>query len=248
MEKTQKLLAQDQLEAFYHDNFVKSQVADFISLTSSFINPSSDVIVDIGGGVGYFAKAIQNTIDMPVRVLDSDNQAIVLCREAEIAAVQDDALNPTIVGDETIVCFNLILHHLVGVSEHKTRHLQEHALSVWRSTARLVFVNEYIYESYVFNNLSGRLIFQITRSAILSTIGKFIAKFAPSLKANTFGVGVRFRSHSEWREIFASLGFDVLDTVIGPQEYISWPRRCLLIKNCRRDSFLLKPKPEALKP
>ena len=56
MEKIQKLLAQDQLEAFYHDNFVKSQVADFISLTSSFINPSSDVIVDIGGGVRAIAS------------------------------------------------------------------------------------------------------------------------------------------------------------------------------------------------
>lgn len=241
MNKTQKLLAQDQLEAFYHDNFVKSQVADFMALTRALINPSTDVMVDIGGGVGYFAKAIQNTIDMPVRVLDSDHQAVNLCKQMQIAAIQDDALNPTIVGDETIICFNLILHHLVGASEHETRRLQEQALSVWRSTARLIFVNEYIYESYIVNNFSGRLIFQITRSAILSRIGHFMAKFAPSLKANTFGVGVRFRSHAEWREIFSSLGFDVINTVIGPQEYISFPRRCLFIKNCRRDSFLLKP-------
>ena len=248
MNKTQKLLAPDQLEAFYHDNFVKSQVTDFMALTRALINPSSDVMVDIGGGVGYFAKAVQNAIGLPVRVLDSDKQSINLCKKAKIDAVQDDALNPTIVGDETIICFNLILHHLVGASEQETRRLQEHALSVWRSTAQLIFVNEYIYESYIFNNLSGWLIFQITRSAILSRIGNFMAKFAPSLKANTFGVGVRFRSHTEWREIFASLGFDVINTVIGRQEYISFPRRCLFIKNCRRDSFLLKPKLETLKP
>ncbi len=47
--KTQKLLTPDQLEAFYHDNFVKSQVTDFITLTRSSLNPSSKVIVDIGG-------------------------------------------------------------------------------------------------------------------------------------------------------------------------------------------------------
>ena len=50
MAKTQKLLKPDQLEAFYHDNFVKSQVADFIALTRSLLNPSFKVIVDIGGG------------------------------------------------------------------------------------------------------------------------------------------------------------------------------------------------------
>ena len=185
---------------------------------------------------------------MQVRVLDSDIRSINLCKEAGIDAVQDDALNPTIAGDESIVCFNLILHHLVGTSEQETYRLQEHALSVWRSTARMIFVNEYIYESYIFKNFSGWLIFQITSSSLLSKIGNFLAKFAPSLKANTFGVGVRFRSHTEWREIFYSLGFDVIDTVIGPQEYVSLPRRCLLIKNCRRDSFLLKSKLQTPKP
>ena len=179
---------------------------------------------------------------MPVRVLDSDIRSIDLCKKKGIDAIHDDALNPTIVGDESVVCFNLILHHLIGASEQETRRLQEHALSIWRSTAKMIFVNEYIYESYIFRNFSGWLIFKITSSIILSKIGDFIAKFAPSLKANTFGVGVRFRSHAEWREIFSSLGFDIVGTLIGQQEDVSLLRRCLLIKNCRRDSFLLKPK------
>lgn len=42
--------------------------------------------------------------------------------------------------------------------------------------------------------------------------------------------------------MFESLGFDVVDTAIGKQEGISSPLRFLLIKNCRRDSFLLKPR------
>jgi hypothetical protein len=53
------------------------------------------------------------------------------------------------------------------------------------------------------------------------------------------GPGVRFRSHAEWSRFFESLGFDIVDTVIGKQESISLPRRLLLIKNCRRDSFML---------
>jgi hypothetical protein len=57
---------------------------------------------------------------------------------------------------------------------------------------------------------------------------------------NTFGVGVRFRSHDEWLEIFTALGLEVLGTVRGAEEVVSLPRRMLLIKSCRRDSFLLK--------
>ena len=119
--------------------------------------------------------------------------------------------------------------------------MQGHALSVWHSTVDAIFVNEYIYESYVINNFSGWLIYQITSNSVLSSLGRFIAKWCPSLKANTFGVGVRFRLHKEWCKMFESLGFKVVDTKIGEEEYVSLPRRLLLIKNCRRDSFFLKP-------
>jgi hypothetical protein len=168
--------------------------------------------------------------------------SISLCNEAGLEAVCDDALNPKIVGDELVTCFNLILHHLVGKSESETRKLQERALSIWHSNGNIIFINEYIYESFFSNNFSGWLIYQITSSSLLSNVGLLIAKIFPSLKANTFGVGVRFRSHKEWLMMFESLGFDVIDVVKGKQEGISLPRRLLLIKNCRRDSFLLKPK------
>jgi hypothetical protein len=61
----------------------------------------------------------------------------------------------------------------------------------------------------------------------------------PSLKANTFGVGVRFRSGNEWTKIFDNSGFVVEAELKGEEEFISLPRRLLLIKSIRRDSFLL---------
>lgn len=243
MNNEQQILSQDQINAFCHDLFVEDQVRDFIALLGASINSSSGKIVDVGGGYGFFASAIQNRMNLLVRVLDTDTQSIDFCKQNGIEAAYGDALNPAIIGDENLICFNLILHHLVGKSEDETRNLQGRALSVWSSNARAIFVNEYIYESFVVNNISGWLIFQITSSSILSMVGRFIAKFIPSLQANTFGVGVRFRSHEEWRGLFASVGFDVIDTVIGKEESISLPRRLLLIKSCRRDSFLLKPQP-----
>ena len=41
----------------------------------------------------------------------------------------------------------------------------------------------------------------------------------PSLKANTFGVGVRFRAHGEWLRVFESAGYDVKSSVV----LSTWP-------------------------
>ena len=242
MQKTQQTLSPNQIETFYHDVFVESQVRDFIKLLKISATPSLGNIVDIGGGCGFFAKALQNVTGLKVRVLDNDLKSIESCKRMGIDAAQEDALNPTIKGDESVVCFNLILHHLVGKSEEETLDLQKRALLAWHSNGSAIFVNEYIYESYGVAGFSGWLIYQITSNSAFSKLGNLIAKILPSLKANTFGVGVRFRTHYEWISIFESLDFNVVAKVIGNQKGVPLSRRMLLIKNCRRDSFLLKPK------
>ena len=83
---------------------------DFIALSGFSVTPSLVNIVDMGGGSGFFAKALQNRIHQIVRILDSDSQSIDFCKQEGIEATYGDALKPTIVGDEKLVCFNLILH------------------------------------------------------------------------------------------------------------------------------------------
>ncbi len=241
MAGTQKILAQDQIAAFYHNEFVESQVDDFIGLLGSSVNSLVDKIVDIGGGRGFFAMALRDRININAKVIDSDEQSISFCKQHGVAAIYGDALAPVIVGDEKIVCFNLILHHLIGNSEGQTLKMQVDALSVWRSTVQSIFINEYIYESFIFKDISGWLIYQITSNAILSGIGMIVAKLIPTLKANTFGIGVRFRSKDEWCRIFERSGFEVVAIRKGNEETVSLGRRMLLIKSCRRDSFHLKP-------
>ena len=234
----QTKLSPEQINDFYHDHFVEDQVSDFASLLVS----SGDLknIVDIGGGCGFFAKRLQNHTDYKVKVLDMDPVSVRACHDSGIDAVEGDALNPKIVGDEEIVTFNLILHHLVATSDCDTLALQIQALKVWSPNIKAVFVNEYIYESYLFG-FSGWLIYRITKSPLLSLIGSAVANVVPSLKANTFGVGVRFRDSKEWLRVFESAGYIVKSTIKGDSEYVSPPRRLLLIKQIRRDSFLLEP-------
>lgn len=237
---SQIILEDSQLRAFYHDHFVRDQFNHFRLLACS-MNTPIEVIIDIGGGCGYFIAKLNSDLGLRGRVLDSDPISVAECLASGVDAEIGDALQPNIRGDEDVVCFNLILHHLVADSEAKTKKLQKKAIEAWMGKAKYIFVDEYIYESIIFN-VSGRLIYEITKSQVLSFLGKVFSNIAPSLRANTFGVGVRFRSNQEWTEIFDSVGFKVINVIKGAPEPISFARRFLLIRECRRDSFLLEKK------
>ena len=236
----QKILNSEQISAFYHDEFVRQQVNHFKTIALSS-GKDGDFVVDIGGGCGYFAGAIKRELNLFTRVIDMDPVSVDLALKLGVEAMVGNALQPDKNNDEGLVCFNLILHHLVASSESETLALQMQAISNWRESGVKVFVNEYIYESW-FDDLSGWIIYQITKSKFLSNVGEIVSKVIPSLKANTFGVGVRFRSSTEWKKIFNNTGFMIEAELKGEEEFISLPRRLLLIKNIRRDSFLLAAK------
>lgn len=233
----QQTLSREQIEAFYHDQFVEDQLHDFEELRNGDI---LNGIVDIGGGVGHFASRLSEKTGVKTHVVDMDIISVERCWERGVDAMQGDALCPPKTGNESVACFNLILHHLVGKDEQSTRDLQLQALRAWKGRINYIFVNEYIYESAILD-LSGKLIYLITSSKILSILGSAIARIVPAFKANTFGIGVRFRAHQEWRRLFAEAGYQVSGSLEGRNETIPLPLRALFIKNIRRDSFRLEP-------
>lgn len=236
----QNTLNADQVAAFYHSLFVTQQIEHFGALVGKQLENKNKTLLDVGGGQGFFAAAAKSAFGLRCRVIDTDPVSVRGAMEQGVEAHCEDALKPTIQGDEGVVCFNLILHHLVGDTERDTRALQTRAIHHWVGTDSFLFVNEYIYESYL-PNFSGRLIYEVTRSKLLSTLGSFVARFVPSLKANTFGVGVRFRSNAEWKQLFREAGYEVVREKLGEPEQVSAARRLLLIRDIRRDSFLLMP-------
>lgn len=191
----QKQLTADQVSAFYHDEFVSQQIDHFKTIALPSLNENK-FVVDVGGGCGFFSSALKESFNIKTRVIDTDPVSLETANKRGVEAIFGDALKPEKKGDECIVCFNLILHHLVGYSEKETLYFQMRAVTEWKSKTVKIFVNDYIYESWI-NNFSGWLIYQITKNKFLSAMANFISKFVPSLKANTFGVGVRFRSNAE---------------------------------------------------
>jgi hypothetical protein len=236
----QKTLSEKQIESFYVYCGDDSQVDHFIKLVPRCLLGPENVVVDIGGGVGFFAESLRRRIEAEVRVLDTDPIAVETCLAKGVSAVIDNALSPTHRGDEDIVCFNLILHHIIASEDSATRLLQQQVLRSWLRYAKYIFVNEYSYESYV-GNLTGRLIYLITKNKLLSGIGAIISYFIPSLKANTFGVGVRFRSGNDWVELFEESGFRVVKAVRGADKHVPFARRLLFLRSWRQDSYLLEP-------
>src|SRR5262245_58253073 len=126
----QRKLEQHQIEEFYVDCFAQEQARAFSTLIPRQPADEHSVVVDIGGGCGYFARDLTMLTGLRVRVIDSDPHSVAACSKhgVKIEAIVGDALNPQIRGDEEVVCFNLILHHLVGNSESATRSLQKQAL------------------------------------------------------------------------------------------------------------------------
>ena len=109
---------------------------------------------------------------------------------------------------------------MAGDSEEVTRTHQSQALGDRNDRPVRIFVNEYIYDSW-FLNAFGRSIYFVTKSKFLSQIGRLVSTIIPSLRANTFGVGVRFRSNSEWRILFDQIGFRVLGDLRWREEPVS---------------------------
>lgn len=234
----QRLLSAERIREFHHAGFIGDQVDHFRKLTEREAGVGG-VVVDVGGGVGRFAEALLKQ-RLKVRVLDRDEESVALARDKGIEADIGDACAPCIRGDESFVTLNLVLHHLVCSSELATKDLQRRALSVWAESNARVFVNEYIYESAMISGLASSVIFRVTKSRVLSLILDFASMMLPSIRANTSGVGVRFRSSEDWRAIFEASGFDVEGYVRGNEEQVPVLLRFLLVKSIRRDSWLLK--------
>jgi hypothetical protein len=230
------------LEAYYSDALTEVQVRHFMELSEPIRRERTLQVADLGGGFGHFAHRVQELGGARVRVIDTDPTSVEACRERGLGDARlGDALSPPILGDEDVASFNLILHHLVGDGLAGTRRMQARALAAWKGHAEYVFINEYVYESPLYSDFAGKFTYVVTSNKLLSKLASAISRLHlfRALRANTFGVGVRFRSDASWRGLFKACGYEVVGFAAGPHERMPLARR-LFARRKRRDSYLLK--------
>ena len=170
-----------------------------------------DYGLDIGGGIGTFSNAIIN--------LNNNIQSIDVVDPSELAHlgfVENSKINlikgymSDISSEKSyeFITANLVCHHIISNTNKDTFDAQvsflKHAHTILKPGG-VLFVEENIYESYFLEDISGRLIYEITS---LRLFEKIIRK----LGANTAGEGVRFHSDQVWRKIFAKAGFKIVQT------------------------------------
>jgi SAM-dependent methyltransferase len=243
---TQRLLSSGALDKFRTSEGVAEQIEHFASLLN-FDGARAFSVLDVGGGVGFFCDALRVVYpNVRVTILDLDETSVIEARKHGFEAIHGSIIDPPseILGRRfDVVSFNLVLHHIISSDEGGTAALQRSALDRARSLLTeigRIFVHEICYEGRVVPDLTGRLIYGVTSSQVLSGIVSGIARIAPSLRANTAGVGVRFRPAVGWVNLVQSLGFEVIGTREGGPEGHSVARRSLLlIREVRRRSFAI---------
>ena len=244
MADAQRALSEEATDAFDHKWLFPVQVEHFSELTP-FGRDEPFRLLDVGGGTGLFAQALQEQFPRcSLTILDTSAGSILKAEAKGLRAVHGSILDPPpALGAEPfdVVVFNMILHHLVGDSDEATEDNQKNALRVARGLLNKggrVVLNEYCYSGFVKDDLSGRLIYEITSSRALAGLVRTIGRLFPNhLAANTVGVGVRFRPLLSWARLGTEAGLVLERMIDGPPDPPSLARKCLLlIREVRRSS------------
>lgn len=165
-------------------------------------------VLDVGGGNGQFASILANWAQCHVDVLDpSEVAALHFTKSARCRLIKADfnSWDDRAVPRYDLVIFRLVLHHLIDGDDRRSLRNQSAGLakaaSLLSESGR-IYIVENIYDPWIGDDLSARLIFEATR------LKRPAAAFR-KLGANTAGEGVRFHSLKAWRRLLSANGLTV---------------------------------------
>lgn len=204
-----KQLEDSQLETFdteYVDDkrwqIIQSQIdKDFPAGDFSFL--------DVGGGNGVFADRLLEyypnsrgtVLDNSQLLLNKNNihdRKTIICDSVENLSKITEKYD--------LICFNWLLHHLVGSSYAETRKnisaAIEAVIPLLTDRGR-ISIFENMYNGLIVDGLPSKLIFRLTSS-------KIISGFIKKMGANTAGIGVCFLSQQQWTKTLNNTNLNLL--------------------------------------
>jgi SAM-dependent methyltransferase len=242
----QRVLPQMAIDAFDTPEGTAEQLQHFKTMLG-YTHESVFSLLDVGGGTGFFASAVQNEFPhAAITILDLDESSVRKGIASGLNALHGSIINPpTEIRGKTfdVVSFNLMLHHIIGDDEPSTYELQRRALEQGlklMSNEGKMFVHEICYEGRLLRDLSARLIYGITSSRFIGAAIRVMGKAIAALSANTAGIGVRFRPSHAWMTLASKAGLSLVSGCKGEPEQHSWMRTLfLLIREVRRHSWVM---------
>jgi len=204
-----RVLSEAQTEAFDFE-IVDDELWSVLkpALARQLGGPSTRIL-DVGGGNGLFVDRVLEAFSSTEATLvePAPNLAKANKPSPRKTVLQStlQRVDPQDVEPVDVVFFNWVLHHFVVDSYKATTRTQSDALVLARKmlkpSGRLI-VFEQLYNGSPFDDLPGRLIYELTSQ-------KRLAPLVARLGANTAGVGVCFHSERGWRKLFARAGLRV---------------------------------------
>ncbi len=216
MKHDSRIISTEQQERYaeYERHSAKKYMAMYREWIGRYIAQGKMEIIDIGGGGGYFANEIanyyrQNGTDAAVYLVDNCKydewqgfDMICFIHDTAYAALNNFE-------DASIdICFlNLVLHHLVTDSYHKTKENQKALLQmIYRKLkpGGLVFIHECYYWNPILSNASMRMVHFMSTSKWPPMI-----KISKHFGSKSAGVGGCFLSNRKWTKILKEIGYVV---------------------------------------
>jgi Methyltransferase domain len=165
--------------------------------------------LDVGGGNGVFADRLLEYYPMS-RGAVLDNSQLLLNKNvanSRKTIICDSVENLNELETKyDLICFNWLLHHLIGNSYVETRKNISTAINTvipLLTDRGRVSIFENMYNGSVIDGLPSLLIFTLTSS-------KAIAGFTKKMGANTAGVGVCFLSQKQWVQVLDKTSLKIL--------------------------------------
>ncbi len=170
-------------------------------------------LLDVGGGNGRFVDGLLHAFPLARGVLIDLAQSMVARNRShprKTALIGDANSFPEEVVRHRydLITLNVLLHHLVGDNDNDTRHNVLRCINKLRlllSAHGRLIVYEQVYDRWFEAGPEpGAIVYGLTRLR-----NPLVVPVLRRMGANTAGVGVRFRSRTEWRRLFTSAGYDI---------------------------------------
>lgn len=192
-------------------------------------------LLDVGGGNGLFMDNLLELYpDGSGVVMDYSNFMLeknIASSKKTLKKGSATELHSLFRNDQfDLITINVLLHHLVADTEETTK---ENVVSCLAGAKEIlafkgrIFVYEQFYDKWFPGPEPSRLIYLLTRIKF-RPVAKWLRKFG----ANTAGVGVRFRSRKNWKEIFKETELTVVAERFIKIDKPSLIRRSLLNIGC----------------